>query len=153
MGKHPQYRKPGVTPAQMRTAIVQLQRRIDELQGFDPQSATRQPDPRIQALEALIDRTELDALNDESKAMSVLEKLIFKILAGTVFGFMYALYMVAALGLFLTLDGWLGFGLHKLVGWGEPSGYIAGSIVAGIFCGLIDLIGWRGLGLNHVEWR
>jgi hypothetical protein len=48
---------PQLSPSQMRTAITKIQRRIKELQEFEPTSIQSKSDPRIRVLEIAIDGT------------------------------------------------------------------------------------------------
>jgi uncharacterized protein (TIGR02391 family) len=53
-GTPPPPQEPKLSPAQMQAAIARFQRRVDELQAFDPQTVRARNDPKIDALEAAI---------------------------------------------------------------------------------------------------
>jgi len=55
--QQPQTRPANLTPEQMRAAIPKLQRRIDELEAFDPQSIRQRFDPQVTALDTKLEDT------------------------------------------------------------------------------------------------
>ncbi len=55
--QQPQTRPANLTPEQMRAAIPKLQRRIDELEAFDPQSIRKRFEPQIAALDTKLEDT------------------------------------------------------------------------------------------------
>jgi hypothetical protein len=56
----PTLRHAGLSLTAKRAAIPKLQRRLDELEGFDPDSVERLPDPRVITLRQAIQRTLTD---------------------------------------------------------------------------------------------